>query len=108
MHSLIDDPAAGDEEQQRLDEGREVLHLAVAVGVVGVGRAVRGAHGEEGHYRRQQVQPGVGRFGKDAQAARQQAHGQLKTGEEDGRNHRGEGYQPLLALGLFVYQVYLP
>ena len=52
LDGLVDDPGAGDEEEHGLDEGGEVLDLAVAVGVGLVGGPVRDADGDEGDERR--------------------------------------------------------
>ena len=44
---LIDDPDAGQEQQTGFDEGGEVLYLAVAVLMVGVGRFIGDSHRKE-------------------------------------------------------------
>ncbi len=61
LNRLPDDPRAGDGHQQNFAKRGEVLELAVAVGVVFVGRLVAHLHGKEGERRAHQVQPGVGR-----------------------------------------------
>jgi hypothetical protein len=100
VDGLPDDPDARDEEQEGLEEGREVFDLAVAVGMAQVGGAAREPHGEEGHDGGGEVQPGVGRLGEDPEAAREEADRQLGAGEDDGRQHGAEGDDVLLVLGL--------
>jgi len=55
VDGLVGDEEDGAEDQKRLHRSREALDLAVAVGVVGVRRAVGEGVRHEGDERRQQV-----------------------------------------------------
>ena len=67
---LPHDPRAGEQQQQGLDQGREVLDFAVAVRVLAVGRPAGETHGQKRQPGRHQVQAGVRRFRQDPQASR--------------------------------------
>ena len=77
LDRLVDDPDARDQQQEGLNQRREVLDLAMPVEVLLVGRPVRKADGKEGDQGRHQIEAGMGGLGQDAQAASQQAHDQL-------------------------------
>ena len=64
--------------QARLQERRETLHFAVAVGVVGVGRTVGHAHRQKGNDRGDEIQAGMQGLGEHAEAPRQVAEKNLQ------------------------------
>ena len=74
---LIRDHEARDDQDHGLAERRQVLGLAVPVGVLAVGGAPRDAHREERQQRRDQVGGGVDRLGDQPEAVREQAHHEL-------------------------------
>jgi len=90
LNCLIDDPGAGEEEEARFDQRREVFDLAVAVGVVAVGRLIGVAHGQQGDDGGHQVQSGMGGLGQDAQALGHEADDQLEGGKKQSGAH-GDG-----------------
>jgi len=53
--ALVDDHAGGGDDEQRLDDAAQVLHLLVAVVMVEVRRLRRLAHGVEGDDRGREV-----------------------------------------------------
>ena len=63
--------------------------------VVGIGRLVGNAYREKSNYGSNQVEPGVGGFGEDAQAAGGDAHNYLEQRDGDGRKDRVAGHGPL-------------
>ena len=63
---FVDHPDAGQQKQAGFDEGGEVLDLAVAILVVGVGGLVGDSHGEIGEQGRDQIERGVCGFGEDS------------------------------------------
>ena len=83
---LVDDPGAGGEQEDGLDEGREILDLAVAVGVFVVGRLVGEMDGQERDDGRDEVEGGVGGLGQDAEAPRRKADDELHPRQEDRRD----------------------
>ena len=87
-HRLEHDHAGADEDQQRLDRGREVLDLVVAVGVVGVGGLVGRAHRDVGDDRRDQVDRRVHRLGDDRDRAGDRAGRDLQHDEDRVRGDR--------------------
>ena len=84
LDRLIDDPAAGDEKEDGLDEGGEILDLAVAVRMGFVGRAVRDADGDEGDERGDEVEPRMGGLGQDAERSAEEADDELHAGQAQG------------------------
>src|ERR1035438_6627575 len=98
MQGLLDNPAAGDEEQQGFEQRGEVFHLAVPVEMRAVGRLAGDSHGNVRHQRGHQVEPRVRRLGQDAEAARQQAHDGFHGGEPDRGHQRTERGRSLLAV----------
>jgi len=96
---LVGDPDHGQEQQEGLDEGGQVLGLAMAVAVLRIGRLPRQAHGEEGQHRRGEVEGGVGGLGEDAEAAGQDTDGQLHRDQPDRAEDREERDPLLLSLG---------
>ena len=85
---LVDDDAADDQQERALGERGEVLGLAVAVGVVAVGRPDRDAQRVERQERRDEVGAGVRRLGDHRQRAGEQARDELQRDEEDRRRDR--------------------
>jgi len=63
---LVDDPDAGQQKQPGFHEGGEVLDLAVAVLVVGVGGLVGDSNGEVGEQGGDQIERGVRGLGEDS------------------------------------------
>jgi len=109
-HGLVDDPGAGEEEQQGLDEGRDVLDLAVSVGVRFVRRPVRDTDGDEGDQRGDEVESRMGGLGQDAERAAEEADDELHPRQAQGGQH-GAPRGPLLLVagqidgrGFFVGQ----
>ena len=94
----MDDPGAGHDQQQRLDERRKALDLPVAVLVLVVRRQVGKTHGQVGHESGDEVERGVKRLGEDAQAAGRQPHDRLERGQEDRGQHRPERRARLAAV----------
>ena len=88
---LVDDPGAGDEEEHRLDEGGEVLDLAVAVRVGLVGRPVRDADGDEGDERGDEIEPRMGGLGQDAERAAEETDDELHAGQAHGGEDGARG-----------------
>ena len=68
-HRLVDDPRGGDQQQPRLDKGRQVLDPPVAVAMLAVGRLPGEAHGDEGDRGGDEIERGVQRLGQDTEAA---------------------------------------
>lgn len=87
VQALVDHPEADDEQQEGLGQGREVFHLAVAIGVAAVCGAAGQAHGIEGHDGGQQVEAAVQGLGEDTQAVGVDAHAQLECGEGQRGHH---------------------
>ena len=81
---------AGQDEDRRLGESREVLRLAVAVLVPDVGGADRDADREERQERRDEVGARVQRLRDEPEAVRGEACAELERDERDGRDHRDE------------------
>ena len=98
---LENDPDAGGEEEQGLEEGRQVLHFAVAVEVVAVGGPVRKADGEPGHDRGSEIEAGMGRLGENAEASRGQADNDLEPRESDRRQDGASGRRLLVFGAVF-------
>ena len=99
LDGLVDDPDAGDDQEEGLDEGGEVLDLAVAVGVVLVGGTVGDVDGQEGDDGGHQVEAGVGGLGQHPEAAGHEADDELDDGEENGRPDGAGGGGLFLGLG---------
>ena len=99
LDRLVNDPGAGDEEENRLDQGAEVLDLAVPVRVIVVGRLARDAHGQVRDQGGDEIEKRVGRLGQDPQAHGQEADDELQQGQDDGGEDRVAGGRLLLSLG---------
>ncbi len=99
LDRLVNDPGAGDEEENRLDQGAEVLDLAVPVRVIVVGRLARDAHGQVRDQGGDEIEERVGRFGQDPQAHGQEADDELQHGQDDGGEDRVAGGRLLFSLG---------
>ena len=83
------------EEQYGLAESRQVLHLAVAIGMAPVRGHGGNADGVEGHDGRQKVKAAVQGLGQNGQRVGIQADDQLERGQENGRQKAHES-GPLL------------
>ncbi len=81
---LMDDPAAGDEQEDGFGQRRKVFDLAVAVGMGLVRRPGGHAHGKEGDARRHQIKAAVQGFGEDAEAVCSQPGHELDDRQEKG------------------------
>ncbi len=77
VNRLIRDHDARDDQDRALAERRQVLGLAVAVGMLAVCGTPGDADGEERQQRRDQVGGRVDRLGDQPQAVREQTHDQL-------------------------------
>ena len=69
FHRLPDDPDTSAQEQHGLEERRQVLYLAVAVGMLGVCGSARNPHRPQRDHRRGQIQTRVQRLSHNTQAA---------------------------------------
>src|ERR1039457_5545201 len=98
MQGLLDNPAAGDKEQQGFEQGGEVLHLAVPVEMRAVGRSAGDTHRDVGHQRGYQIEARMRRLGQDAEAAGQQADDGFRGGERDRGQERTERGGSLLVV----------
>ena len=96
---FVDDPHAGDQQQQRLEQRREILELAVAVGMLAVGGQARHPHGPKRHGGGDQVQGGMRRFGQNAQAVRPQADDDFDRRQKHRRHQRPERHPAFFAIG---------
>ena len=83
---LVDDPGAGHEKQHGLDQGGEILDLAVAVGMIVVRRLVGDVNGQQGDDGGDEVERRVGRFRQDPETAR--ASGRRRASSPSGRWRR--------------------
>ncbi len=90
---LGENPDAGGEHEEGLDEGGEAFNFAVAVVVVLVGGAVGDLDGEEGDGGGAEVDAGVGGLGEHAEGAGEEAGKELEQGDdqrgEDGQERGG-------------------
>ena len=99
LRRFMDDPNAGDKQQQGLEEGREVLDLSVAVGVLAVGGPAGDAHGPERHGGGQQVEPRMQGLGENAQAVGREPDAELRAGQQEGRRQRRHGDPAFFPVG---------
>jgi len=95
LDRFINDPDAGEEQQEGLEQSGEVFDLAVAIGVLKVGGAAGEAHGEQGDHRRDQIEGGMGGLGQNAHTAGHQAGDDLESGEKEGGDDGGERHPVL-------------
>ena len=84
---FVDDPDAGEQQQAGLDEGGEVLHFAVPVLVIGVGRLVGNPDRHQRDDGGDQIERGVQGFRKNAQAAGGDAHHNFQSGDGERRQN---------------------
>jgi hypothetical protein len=59
--------------------------------VVSIRRFFSESDGQVGHHGSHEIQTGVGRFGKDAEATRAQANDNFENSQAHSRNHRSQG-----------------
>ena len=97
LHCLPDDPRARKGHQDRLAKCGEVLNLAVAVGMIIVGRLVAHLDGKEGQRRPHQIESRVRRIRQHAEGARKQTSRQLQQSHGPRRQHRVQRHAPLLS-----------
>ena len=88
---FIDDPKTGEQKKQGFKEGREVFRLAVAVKMILICRFAGKSDRQKSHHGCHEIQPGMGRFSKNAQAARGKANDNLKNSQGHSRNNRAQG-----------------
>ena len=93
------DEHAGEHEDRRLAERREVLRLAVAVLVPLVGGPRRDADGEEREQRRDEIRPRVKRLGEEPEAVRREPGRELDRDQHDRGEHGHERGAALRAHG---------
>ena len=79
-----DDVERGEKQQSRFDERGKALDFSVAVEMLRVGGLIRHAHGKIGDDRRDEIEDGMQRFGKNSQAARDRREEHLQRDEHDG------------------------
>jgi hypothetical protein len=84
------DQEAHQHEDRRLRQRRQVLGLAVTVGMPRIGRPACDPDRDEGEDRRDQVGPGMGRLGKEAEAVRRDAGDELQPDQRTGGDHGDE------------------
>ena len=85
---------AATHEDRRLAERREVLRLAVPVGMLVVGRPVGDADGVQGQQRGSRIDAGMHGLGEDPEAAGEKADEQLDADEGQRRAEREERRAP--------------
>ena len=88
------DPGRGQDEDRGLAERREVLRLAVAVGVLVIGGPLGDADRVQRQQRGRRVDAGVHGLGEDAEAAGEEADEQLDGDEGERRAEREERGAP--------------
>ena len=85
------DAAGKQEQQRRLAERRDVLELAVAVGVLGVGRLVGDPDRHPGDACREKIDAGMERVGDEREAADREADDKLRRRKDQARDERYGG-----------------
>ncbi len=83
LDGFVDDPDTGEQEQAGFEEGRKIFHFAVSVLVIGVGGLVGDSNRHQGDDRGDQIERGMQRFRKYAQAAGGDAHHNFQRGDGD-------------------------
>jgi len=99
LHRLDDDPEAGQQQEEGLHQGGEVLDLAVAVLVLRVRRAAGDADRQKREARGQQIESGVQRLGEDPQGVGSEPDHELGCGQRERRQDGAQRDLPLLAVG---------
>ena len=89
-HRFPDHDAGKDEEQGRLGQCRDALHLAVAIVMFLIRRLAGDAHGEIGHDRRDEVDQRVAGFRQHGERARHHADDGLGNRQPCRSEHRRE------------------
>ena len=95
-----DDPDAGGEHDEGLDEGGERFDLAVAVVVVFVGGTVGDLDGEQGDDGGDEVDAGMRGFAEHAERAGEKAGEQFEQGDDAGGEDGENGGRALGGVGL--------
>ena len=85
VERLVNDVERGQRQQPGLDERGEILILSMAIGMPLIGRLIRHANREKGNDGRNQVQTGVQRFGKHAEASGPHHQKSLQRNQKCGR-----------------------
>lgn len=67
VNGFVNNPSAGDQQQQRLNQGAQVFKLSVPEMVIDVGRLRRDADGNHGDDSCHEVEQRVKRFGENTQ-----------------------------------------
>ena len=88
------DPGRQQHQDRGLAQRREVLRLAVAIGMLRIGRAVGDAHGPQREQRSGRVDAGVHGLGEDAEAAGREADEELDRDQGERRAQREERGAP--------------
>ena len=88
------DPHGGAREEHRLAQSGQMLRLAVAVGVLAIGRALGHPDGVQGQDGGHGIDAGVGRLGQDAEAAAGQPDDQLDHHQDDCGHQRDQRRAP--------------
>src|SRR5260370_564889 len=102
---FINDVESRQREQSGLDECGEVLKFPVPVGMPLIGRLVGHAHGEKSNDRGNQVQAGVQRLRKDAQASRADDEKCLQRNQQHRGAHAQERGSAVLLVSLKTFLV---
>src|SRR5947209_18455477 len=87
-NSFADNPHTGDQQQASLNKGGEVLYLSVSVLMIGVSGLIGDTDRKKSDDSGQQVEPGMGCFGNESQAASREANHDLERSHGDGGEHR--------------------
>ena len=107
------------EQETGFDEGGKALHSSVAILMVGIGGLIGDANGKKCNQRRNQIEPGVGGFGKYAEGLGGQPNDNLeRSNDERGENRtardgalftphriRAEGALGFGHIGHYLYRV---
>ena len=88
LDGLLDHPTGRDEQQQRLTQGHQVLHLTVAVGMLVIRRAGGHLHRVQRATGGQKIQRAVQGLRQNTQGACQDAYNQLRNREKGTPHHR--------------------
>ncbi len=88
---FIDDPGAGEKDEERLDSSGDRFDLSVAVGMALVGGGVGDTYGVPGDEGGDKIDARMNRLGKDGDGVDLQADAQFHHGQPQVRNNREPG-----------------
>jgi hypothetical protein len=91
----VGDEEAGEDEDRRLGERRQMLRPPVAVRVARVGRPAGDAHCEEGQQRGDEIRARVDRLGDETEAAARQPGAELQTDQDERSDDGDQSGSPL-------------